>query len=399
VIKATLLGIIGAFSVVIPRVEAETRIQPRFNVGEFIQIRGSSNHELTEHANPRVLFRSKIIRNSNLTEKARHFLKNSPATTALLLIDRGHIVFEAYQGLGNENREFYSMSIGKSLSSMAIGKALCDGKFKSLDQKAGDIAPELDANNLGKSTLKQLLTMTSGAYVSKHAGQPQFNGGIGIRRKTGKPYERTMFWPIRLGQISIPDVLWGKEWEKVKDKAPHLPGAAFIYKAADTLALSVLIERTTNMSLAQYFEKKIWRQIRSAGTAHWESDRDGTTVSASGFQTSLRDWGRLALWILEEHKKSGCFGNYLRTATSKQVSTNKPSEKYKKRFRGYGYQWWTNNILAPGFWGVGYAGQFLGINPKTQKIILKFSYATSGKSNRELFEFFNGWNSGVEQSN
>ena len=46
---------------------------------------------------------------------------------------------------------------------------------------------------------------------------------------------------------------------------------------------------------------------------------------------------------------------------------------------------------VPGFWGLGYAGQRLGIDPKSGKIIIKFSYQSSRESDQDLFRLFCDW--------
>ena len=134
-----------------------------------------------------------------------------------------------------------------------------------------------------------------------------------------------------------------------------------------------------------------WSATRPAGAAHWEMDRTGATVAASGFQARLTDWGRLALWVLEQRHKPGCFGGYLRTATTTQIPTVPAGSPRKPIFRGYGFQWWTDNRLAPGFWGLGYAGQRLGIDPVSRRIVIKFGYVTSPPADRALYRLFRRW--------
>ena len=48
-------------------------------------------------------------------------------------------------------------------------------------------------------------------------GRPKYSSGMGQRPRNGKPFGGPS-WPIRLGQISISDVLWGKIWEKTENK-------------------------------------------------------------------------------------------------------------------------------------------------------------------------------------
>jgi len=364
---------------------ADTKIPQKYNVGGYIDVAGSSNYALGAHSAPRPLPRAPDLL---ITDKAAKYMATYGETTGLMLIDHGKVAFETYQGMGGKDREFFSMSMAKSLTSLTIGKALCNGVLTGLDQRAGDIVADLNTNNLGKSTLLHLLTMNSGTYRAQNAGQPRFRGGLGKRPVSGKPFAG-MHWPIRLGQITVGDILWGPGWDKVEGKNPHPPGHGFSYKGADTLALGVVLQRAAGISLAEYFDRHIWQHVRPAGAAHWESDRTGVTVASSGFQARLTDWGRLAIWILAELKKHGCYGDYLRAATSKQVATDGP---LKQIFGGYGYQWWTDNVLAPGFWALGYAGQNFGIDPKRDRIIIKFSSATSAPAQRALYDLFSDWN-------
>lgn len=149
-----------------------------------------------------------------------------------------------------------------------------------------------------------------------------------------------------------------------------------------------MIERSTDMSVAAYFDTTIWRAVRPAYAAHWEADREGATLADAGFQARFEDWGRFAAWLLEAFERPGCFGDYLRAAGRTQIRIRKKGGL----FRGYGYQWRTDNRLAPGSWGLGYAGQVLALNPKTGKAPIKFGYVKYGRNARDLAEIFRDWN-------
>ena len=145
------------------------------------------------------------------------------------------------------------------------------------------------------------------------------------------------------------------------------------------------VERATGRRLAAYFDQTVWRFVRAAHRAHWESDSEGSALAHAGFQARLEDWGRLAVWLLGERAKPGCYGDYLRAATATQIATGSGA------FRGYGYQWWTDHKSAPGFWGLGYAGQALGIDPDSGKVLVKFGYAKYGRNAGDLFRIFGDW--------
>ncbi len=383
------------FSLTVPvAVTAEVRMAERFNVGGYIDVTRTEPHTFFPHAEPRPLqFDDPLpdTTNGRAVEAARQYMRAYPANTGMMLIDNGKIIFTAYQGMGGPDREFFSMSIAKSLTSLAVGQALCNGALKSLDIRAETIVPELAISNFGRSTIRQLLMMSSGAYISATAGQPNFTGGLGIRPKTGKPYPAAA-WPMRLSQVTVADLLWGFGWEKTENKNTSEPGRLFMYKAGDTMSLGKVIERLTGGSLAAYFDKTVWQKVRAAKTAHWEADKDGSTVGASGFQAHLEDWARIALWVWKEHRKPGCFGDYLREATRTQIANPRLGSGAGSSFDGYGYQWWTDNKYVPGFWGKGYAGQELAINPDTGKILLKFGYRNYPGVTGDLYKIYREWN-------
>jgi len=369
----------------------EIRIPEKYNVGGFIAASPNKAYKFEAHDSPRLLQNAtdedlKIRRNARAAKGAAAYMKTYPGTTGLLLIDRGKVVFQGFQGMGGPEAEYFGMSISKSLASLAVGKAVCAGHLKSLDQLAGDLIPELKINNLGKSSVRQLLTMSSGAYLNHLSGQPKVAGGVGKRPRNGKPFIATT-WPIRLGQISMNDMLWGDVWARIENKNYHAPGERFIYKAADTMSLSKIVEKATGISLAAYFDRTIWQQVQPAKGAHWEHDRDGSTVGMSGFQATLSDWGRFAVWVLEQHTAPGCFGDYVRAATSTQITAN----AFNNGFQGYGYQWWTEHKSLPGFWGRGFAGQALAINAKSGKVLIKFGYRVYKGVSADLNKIYRRW--------
>ena len=96
---------------------------------------------------------------------------DSNATTSILLIDNGKIVFEKYKSPATPESPLFSQSMSKSLTAYTIGVLLCEGKIKSLDDKAETYAPELKGTVFGDSSIKDLLTMSSGAKDGVTSGQ------------------------------------------------------------------------------------------------------------------------------------------------------------------------------------------------------------------------------------
>jgi len=361
----------------------------KYTTGGYIHVPGTVDHTFDPHPRPRALAKAdgegmKRRGNGAAAAQAADYMKAHAHTLGLMLIDRGRIVYEGYRKPGGTGAEFYAMSISKSLAGMAVGAALCAGKIPSLDTPAMALVPELAKNNYGKSTVRQLLTMSSGAYVTIKGGEPDWKGRLpgGAAKTSGA---------MRRGQLTAADVLWGFVWDGLDEKNTHQPGAHFYYKGGDPMALSVVVERATAMPLAAWWGDTVWRQVRGKHSGHWEADRAGVTMAAAGAQFRLDDWGRIALWVLEKLKASDCMGGFMRAATTTQIK-NEHLALSGKSFDGYGYQWWTENKQAPGFWGLGFAGQNMAINPKTGKVLIKFSNQSSGGSESALYRLFRNWN-------
>ena len=78
---------------------------------------------------------------------------------AALLYHRGEKVFEYYSG---KPEPIPLMSCTKSICSLAVGRALAEGKIKNIDQPVYDFFPEMNQGRKAAMTIRHLLSMTSG---------------------------------------------------------------------------------------------------------------------------------------------------------------------------------------------------------------------------------------------
>ena len=81
----------------------------------------------------------------------------------LLLLDRGKILFEGYKSPATDQTAQHSQSMSKSLTAYMVGILLCDGRIRSLGDRAEAYVPQLKGTVYGDATIKQLLMMSSGA--------------------------------------------------------------------------------------------------------------------------------------------------------------------------------------------------------------------------------------------
>lgn len=277
----------------------------------------------------------------------------------MALVDGDAVVWSAYKEPATPLTRLTGYSMGKTVTSMAVGQAICEGKL-SFDTRAGDLLPELRDTAYGPVTVRHLLTQTSGirdgSYYAK--GTPEAREKI---RQIEK--ERTAGWRDMLAIVNKPRTgLFGK---------PQAPGDTFEYKESDPLVLGLMLQAATGETLARYIETRV---LASAGTAHdvaLRQDAFGTTYAPTVARMVLDDWIRFAVWLRKSAAEPGCFGDYVRAATRTQVANH---EGVLRGFGGYGYLMWTENIRQrDSYWAFGFAGQHLAFNPRNRRILVVFS--------------------------
>ena len=88
-------------------------------------------------------------------------------TKAFLVIKNDSIVFEKYFDGYNESSKSNAFSMTKSITVTLLGKAIMDGKIKSLDQPVGDFFDEYKTGLGAELTVGDLASMSSGMEWSE----------------------------------------------------------------------------------------------------------------------------------------------------------------------------------------------------------------------------------------
>ena len=162
-----------------------------------------------------------------LIKRAQGILQSS-STRYMALMDGSDLVWSGAKKPLPENRRIFGMSMGKTVTSLAIGAALCDRKI-TLNTMVTEFVPELNGTDLGKSTIKNLLMMSSGVW----AGYPD-----------SRVYKAEEENELNSGSLSILDVLKRK---KVSSFPIGLFGKSakagenFEYKSTDPLLLGIIL--------------------------------------------------------------------------------------------------------------------------------------------------------------
>lgn len=309
-----------------------------------------------------------------IVNRAKEMLQNSSAKT-IALIDGNDLVWVGYKNPATEKSLFFSFSVGKTVTSMAVGKAICADKLSLLD-RADKFVDELKGTDLGNATVENLLKMSSGTSP--------INSDSTI-------FSAEQLRQIRTGAISFLDVL---KTQKVSEASKGLfggkrqPDVYFDYHSTDPLLLGVLINRSTGTTYAKWVEEMVLHPAGLASAGVIVQDHFGFGQADGGIRLTLEDWVRFSIWVKNNENGNDCFSNYVRAASSTKIANSIRREG--KAFASYGYLIWTENSLQKdSFWANGYGGQRIGWNHKNNRIIIAFSNVENYMD--DLYRLYGDW--------
>lgn len=285
---------------------------------------------------------------------------------ALIVAKNNSIIYERY-GFGlNEQSTPLGFSMSKSLTALAVGKAVCDGHIQNLNNRVEQYVTKLAGTSWGNSTITDVLTMRSGAFETDLLGH----------RKGHRSPEAIDIYYGRVNRSYI-------EVVKDADLKESTPGSKFHYSNTDTLILGLVVQEATKLQFPQYFETAVWRQAKTANDGAWLVNGSNEAATYLGFSATPKDWIRLGLHVLDQLKIDDCYGNYLKQATSTKVphTGSGPSNEY-------GYQIWTNCGLGADFCFVGRGGQYLLFNKKENLVL--YLHATSDQTSFRFVQHYLG---------
>lgn len=275
---------------------------------------------------------------------------------ALLVAQGSNIIYERYaSGVGKRDSPL-GFSISKSLVSLTVGRAICDGHIKSIDDELKKYVPALSGTSWGESSIRNVLMMSSGAYKTA----VQFDG-----HKSAE-MQRTLGSALYDGKMSDDFI----DMMRSADEKISPSGKDFNYSNFDTVALGLLVQSATKTDFANYFEKTIWADSGAESRGAWVINNKSQASAYAGFSASPQDWLRIGVMVLREIKNQDtCFGKYLKEATSKKIDTFRPGPA-----AAYGYQIWVQ-CRSSDFCFVGFGGQYLLFN--VEKDIVVYQHATT----------------------
>ena len=272
----------------------------------------------------------------------------SEHTAGILVLQDGYVRFERY-GLGFDPQgRWTSFSVAKSLTSTLVGAAIKDGYIESLETPIVRYLPELAGSAYDGVTVRQLLTMTSGADWNEDYTDPDADVARFFEPHETDGMDPTLHYMRQLGRAAAPGTRW------------H-------YSTGETNLVGVLLTRATGKPLADYLSQKLWQPYGMEQDSGWMIDAAGQEASGCCVIATLRDWGRVGQFILDGGQIDGQSilpDGWLEQATTKQADIGEEGE-------GYGFQWWTHDNGRFGAYGI--FGQSITIDPQRRTVVVILS--------------------------
>ena len=292
----------------------------------------------------------------------------SGKTDSLLIAYKNKLLFESYFRRGRRNYPHYQMSITKSYTTLAVGRAIQLGylSMKDLDKPAvhflNDIKSGMLTPGADQITLHQTMHMTSGIRMSN------------------KNIEEIILQPkLLLGQGHIQAYL--------QFSAPISPHPRpYKYQPSDPSITMQVLESVVPGSAKTFIKDELLRPMGISNYG-WQEDVSGFPKAAAGASMLSRDMIKMGLLILSRGKWKGIQHipeSFLEIATSPLVQTN------EENF--YGYFWWSqvreiNGRKYPMIQGRGAGGQFIFVFPSIDLVVVTTAHNQGmGKMLKELPE-------------
>jgi CubicO group peptidase (beta-lactamase class C family) len=320
-----------------------------------------------------------------IIDRVRSLMATRPARV-FALVDGDTVVYSQFNSPANEDAITFGFSMGKSVTSMAVGQAVCANKLK-LETKASELIPQLAGKALGTATVRDLLRMASGASDG-NADSTVFT----------PEQERTR----AQGNLNFMDAVTEDRLARAQRGmfSDYKPGEAFSYKSTDPILLGIMVAKATGMPWSQWLQENILNPMGAAKSGLYETDRQQNGSAAAGIYLRVDDWIRFGLWVKASSKESGCFGDFVRDAMKTQIKNgNAPADrKFGRLFAGYGHLIWTDNSVAPNTaWASGWGGQRIGwsSDAKNQRMVVVFSNVESWMP--EVYEIMRDWSKLAKQ--
>jgi CubicO group peptidase (beta-lactamase class C family) len=295
----------------------------------------------------------KFVSGGNTYDLQDYFALNR--VSGFLVIKDGRIALEQYR-LGNTAKtRWVSMSVAKSFTASLVGAAIQDGHIKSLDDQVPDYLPELRGSAYEGVSIRNLIEMASGVKWDETYTDPSSDRRRMLEIQNSQKPGGTLALMASLPRVGLPGTRWN-------------------YSTGETQVVGALVRAAVGRPVAEYLSDRIWARFGMESDATWWLESpDGLEIGGSGLSATLRDFGRLGLFLLGGGKAGAeqiLPADWMREAGS--------PKRIGFRMVDYGYMLWpipnaAGTIDEGAFEASGIFGQHIYVNPRESVVIVVWS--------------------------
>jgi CubicO group peptidase (beta-lactamase class C family) len=292
--------------------------------------------------------------------------------TGLMVIKDGVVQVERYQYDRTPAHRLLSNSMAKSITSMAVGLALAEGRIRSLDDHAAVYVPGLAGAPYGETPIRDLLRMASGVpFKERYDGADDLAKYVSLQFRDGTMAALRAF--------------------TARDRPS---GQRFQYASVETIVLGLVVRGATGKTLSAYVAERLWQPMGAEADATWIIDPGGVEYAWGNFNATLRDWGRLAMLLADDGAREGrqiIPRDYLLEATDHRRHPPAFAPRTATPYFGYGYQVWTYPTSARRFALLGVFGQSIFVDPQLRLALVITAVQRDPVSSRDGFGEERDW--------
>jgi CubicO group peptidase (beta-lactamase class C family) len=286
-------------------------------------------------------------------------------TYAVVIVHRGRLVFERYDGLLPQwdkpgkpvvgETPLLSWSMAKSMLHAVVGMLVADGRLV-LDDPAP--VPEWQARGdaRGSITLQHLLDMRDGLDFNELYEDPEVSDVLQMLFGRGQP-DMAAFAADRA--LAAP------------------PGTRFNYSSGTSNVISGIVAREVGPGepYRQFLADRLFGPLgMTSATATF--DDAGTWVAASYLYATARDFARFGLLYLRD----GMWQDRRVLPEGWVDHGRRPRSVDPDDGDLYGSHWWTRAGPHGTFWAAGHEGQYLDISPRLDLVLVRMGRTDTEQS-------------------
>ncbi|MGI9202353.1 MAG: serine hydrolase domain-containing protein, partial [Woeseiaceae bacterium] len=312
-------------------------------------------------------------------------------TDGYVVLKDGEIVYERYfEGFTEHDHHLWASST-KSLVGLAMGSLVEQGKIDVTDN-VSEYIPELKGTYFGGRTVRDVLNMVSALDYSED--YENFTPGT-----VSTEYFR------RLGFVPAFDLMATDPMQDDTprgiigfvprfEKNPELePRVKFEYHSPNVDVAGWIIARVSGQPLNVFMAEHVWSKIGAEHDAFFMADVAFNPIATGGFNTTLRDFARVGLVVLNDGYYNGtqifpkawiddtfALTDAERGHTEQSTYGDKDANVYDSWLEGYKNYLWVHDSENEIGTFRGVFGQHLYINRRDQVVIATFSSAASASN-------------------